>query len=64
MARCKNHPDVESRYCCMKHQFFLCEDCVKCVDSEIYCRFRTSCIVHFMDKKGGGMIDVQTVSQK
>jgi hypothetical protein len=59
MCKCKNHPDVESGYFCMKHKYFLCEKCVRCLDPEIYCKYRNSCVIFFIDKKGGKGIDLQ-----
>jgi hypothetical protein len=37
----------------MKHAVYLCEDCLQCRDPELYCKFRSACPIHFMDKKGG-----------
>ena len=37
----------------MKHGVYLCEDCLRCRDPELYCKFRAACLIHFMDKKGG-----------
>ncbi len=52
MGRCKNHPDVETSYQCMKHQYFLCEECLECPDPDIYCKFRSSCPIDFLTRKG------------
>lgn len=57
MEKCKNHPDMEAGYLCMKHQKHLCDKCVKCDDKDLYCKFRTSCMIFFIDKKGGKEID-------
>ena len=51
MGRCINHPDRETRYHCMKHDIFLCEECLECRDPHIYCKFRASCPIHFMSNK-------------
>ena len=51
MGKCKNHPDVETAYYCSKHQHYLCEECLKCADPEIYCKFRSSCLIHFLEKE-------------
>lgn len=51
MGKCKNHPQVESSYYCTKHQYHLCPLCLKCSDPQIYCKFRTSCIICFLDKE-------------
>ena len=52
MGRCTNHPDVETSYHCMKHDIYLCQECLECRDPDIYCKFRPSCPIHFMSKKG------------
>ena len=52
MGKCINHPDQETSYVCMKHNNYYCEDCLKCPDPEIYCKFRSSCPIHFISKKG------------
>jgi len=52
MGKCLNHPDRESSYICMKHNYYLCDECLECHDPDIYCKFRTSCPIHFISKKG------------
>ena len=52
MGKCINHPEVETAYKCMKHNIYQCEQCLECRDPDIYCKFRTSCPIHFMSKKG------------
>ena len=52
MGKCINHPDRETSYICMKHNIYLCEDCLECRDPEIYCKFRPSCPIYFITKKG------------
>ncbi len=37
----------------MKHAVYLCEDCLRCRDPELFCKFRSACPIYFMDKKGG-----------
>jgi len=51
MGRCINHPDRETSYHCMKHDIFLCEECLQCRDPHIYCKYRPSCPIHFMTNK-------------
>jgi hypothetical protein len=36
---------------------YICEECLKCPDPEIHCKFRSSCPIWFMDKRGGKGID-------
>ena len=52
MGKCVNHEDKETSYVCMKHNIYLCEECIKCRDPELYCKHRSSCPIHFMTKKG------------
>jgi uncharacterized 2Fe-2S/4Fe-4S cluster protein (DUF4445 family) len=52
MGKCINHPDRETNYICMKHNIYLCEECLECRDPDIYCKFRPSCPIYFMTKKG------------
>ncbi len=53
MGSCSCHPEIETSFMCMKHNKYLCEECLKCQDPDIYCKFRTSCPIHFMEKRGG-----------
>ncbi len=50
MGMCINHPSRETPYICMKHQVYLCEECLKCRDPKIYCKYRSSCPIWFMSK--------------
>jgi len=52
MGYCINHPDRETSYMCMKHNVYLCDDCLRCRDPELYCKFRSSCSIWFLQKKG------------
>jgi uncharacterized 2Fe-2S/4Fe-4S cluster protein (DUF4445 family) len=52
MGYCINHPERETSYLCMKHNIYLCEECLLCRDPDIYCKFRPSCPIHFITKKG------------
>jgi len=55
MGHCINHPDRETQYICMKHKIYLCEDCLRCKDPKIYCKFRSSCPIWFLSKSRGGL---------
>ncbi|HBH29013.1 MAG TPA: hypothetical protein DDX99_09250 [Desulfofustis sp.] len=52
MGTCRNHPDVETPYLCQKHGYYLCQACLACHDPELYCTFRSSCLIYFMAEKG------------
>ena len=51
MGNCINHPNKKTSYKCMKHDYYVCEKCLKCHDPDIYCKFRESCIIYFISKK-------------
>jgi uncharacterized 2Fe-2S/4Fe-4S cluster protein (DUF4445 family) len=51
MGKCINHPDRETPYLCMKHQIYLCEECLECKDPKIYCKHRSACPIWFMSKR-------------
>lgn len=55
MGKCINHPDRETSYLCMKHEIYLCEECLQCRDPNIYCKFRSSCPIWFMSRKRRGL---------
>ena len=52
MGKCINHPEIETSYKCMKHNIYQCDQCLECRDPDLYCKFRTSCPIHFISKKG------------
>lgn len=51
MQKCVNHPDRETSFICLKHEVYMCEECMYCRDPEIYCKFRPSCPIWFMHKE-------------
>ncbi len=51
MGKCINHPDRETSYLCMKHDVYMCDECLRCRDPEIYCKFRSSCPIWFLHKQ-------------
>jgi hypothetical protein len=36
----------------MKYNVYLCGECLTCRDPELYCKFRSSCPIWFLQKKG------------
>ncbi len=52
MGFCYRHPQVETPYRCMKHEVYMCPECLQCRDPNIYCKYRSSCPIHFLSKKG------------
>ena len=53
MGKCTCYPEIDSSFLCMKHKAYLCKECLKCQDPELYCMFRTSCPIWFLEKRGG-----------
>ncbi|MBT5972016.1 2Fe-2S iron-sulfur cluster-binding protein, partial [Desulfobacula sp.] len=51
MGTCINHPEIQTSYLCMKHNIYLCDKCLVCRDPDIYCKFRSSCPIHFISTK-------------
>ena len=41
----------ETQYKCEKHQVYMCEACLECKDPDLYCKFRPSCMIHFLEKE-------------
>jgi uncharacterized 2Fe-2S/4Fe-4S cluster protein (DUF4445 family) len=54
MGKCAVHPDRETSYLCQKHNIYMCEECLRCRDPEIYCKFRSACPIWFMSKRKSG----------
>ena len=55
MGRCVNHPEKETSYACLKHNLYMCEDCLVCRDPEIYCKYRSACPIHFLTRRKGNL---------
>ena len=51
MGKCIQHPDRETEYQCLKHRVYLCDDCLRCRDPELYCKHRNACTIWFLGKK-------------
>lgn len=51
MGKCTNHPEKETIYHCLKHDIYLCQECLHCIDPEIYCKHRTSCTLWYIHKE-------------
>lgn len=64
MGKCIHHPDRETGYICLKHNIYLCEDCLQCSDPDIYCKFRPSCPIYFISKKGFKEPDIKSVQKE
>jgi hypothetical protein len=51
MKCCSDESTENIRYRCEKHQTEMCAACLKCKDPELYCKFRPSCMIHFLEKE-------------
>ena len=51
MTCCDETAENGTAYKCEKHQVTLCDACLKCRDPELYCKFRPSCMIHFIEKE-------------
>jgi len=54
MGKCAVHSDRETSYLCQKYNIYMCEECLRCRDPEIYCKFRSACPIWFMSKRKAG----------
>ncbi|RJP69364.1 MAG: DUF4445 domain-containing protein [Candidatus Abyssobacteria bacterium SURF_17] len=50
--KCTNHPDRDATFRCAKDDVYLCHECLNCRNPDIYCKYRTSCIIWEMQKYG------------
>jgi hypothetical protein len=48
-TKCRYHPDRSSRVRCMKYGYDYCQECLEscdsCTDPELYCTYRTQCVI-------------------
>ena len=51
MGKCTCHPEKYTHFQCLKHGVWLCDDCLKCRDPELYCKHRSACPIWFMEKR-------------
>ena len=49
--------DEQPTYVCQKHQVALCPGRLKCRDPHLYCKFRSACMIHFLEKEHRDMED-------
>ncbi|UCF95677.1 MAG: hypothetical protein JSW39_18650 [Desulfobacterales bacterium] len=62
MGHCTNHPGKATSYACLKQNVYMCRECIRCRDPEIYCKFRTACPIWFVTKRKGNL-DGETQTQ-
>lgn len=51
MTNCGHLTENDTGLVCLKHRVHYCRTCARCKDPSIYCKFRLSCIIHFLDKE-------------
>ncbi len=51
MGECSRHPERETRFQCLKHGVWMCDECLSCRDPEIYCKNRSACPIWFIEKR-------------
>jgi uncharacterized 2Fe-2S/4Fe-4S cluster protein (DUF4445 family) len=51
MGKCARHPERETRFQCLKHGTWMCEECLGCRDPELYCKNRSACPIWFIEKR-------------
>lgn len=51
MGQCCNHPERQTIHRCTKHAIFLCDQCLRCPDPELYCKTRSACTIWFIHKE-------------
>jgi hypothetical protein len=51
MGKCACHPEKETRFQCLKHGSWMCEECLGCRDPLIYCKNRSACPIWFIEKR-------------
>ncbi len=58
MGKCVNHPDRETNIVCQRMPARgYCDECLEagapCFEPEVYCKFRTSCVIREMAREKG-----------
>lgn len=51
MTCCAYFKKGQLQYRCEKHQIYMCDACLKCKDPKLYCKFRPSCMIQFIEKE-------------
>jgi hypothetical protein len=51
MGKCARHPERETRFQCLKHGTWMCEECLGCRDPELYCKNRSACPIWYIEKR-------------
>ena len=51
MTCCSANTSEQAAYRCQKYKIDMCAACLKCRDPHLYCKFRPSCVIHFLEKE-------------
>ena len=51
MACCNDYEEGRQTFQCRKYEAAMCLACLRCKDPELYCKFRSACLIHFMEKE-------------
>lgn len=51
MGKCICDLDKETRFQCLKHNVWLCDECLSCRDPKLYCKHRSACPIWFIEKR-------------
>ncbi len=49
---CYRHPDREADYYCQKDGTYMCGECACCHSPNVYCQYRTACVINILTKEG------------
>ncbi len=63
-ACCENPEAGKQTYRCEKHRIDMCDVCLRCKDPELYCKFRSSCMIHFLEKERCGGSGLESSPEK
>jgi uncharacterized 2Fe-2S/4Fe-4S cluster protein (DUF4445 family) len=61
---CYKHSDRAGKYYCSKYERYLCEDCIKCQDPSLYCKFRKMCFIWEAVKHGMPDMEAEIISSE
>jgi uncharacterized 2Fe-2S/4Fe-4S cluster protein (DUF4445 family) len=51
VGKCAKHPNRETNFLCLKHNIYMCDECIKCREPEMFCKFRSSCPIWYINKR-------------
>ena len=53
MSDCNCHDAAAGKPTCRceTHRIEMCDDCLHCKDPDLYCKFRSACMIHFIEKE-------------